>query len=698
MLATLRKFPLRNRKRYRGIKRTSSFIAVAVAAACIAPGALAQKLVGGGTVGGNVSVPLLTPNVNATNTTYHNNNQRTGLNPNEIAFTTATPSNPGTNFGKLWNRPVDGTIYTQPLFVPNVQLPNVGDVLNRGTLNKNGVYNMVIVATSHNSVFAFDAGGSARLTTPTLQNTTVRTAPLWKINFNFPNAMVGPVPTDDVNSTDLPPEIGIIGTPVINVSTDPKTGFQKGTLYVIVKTKEAGSYAQRIHAIDITTGLETTRPVMISASVPGVGDGSTFDFNTFTSTVPFDPLWENQQAALTLANGNLYVTWGSHGDNGPYHGWVLAYTTPGLQLVGAFNTTPDADSTQLIYPGGGGIWMGGAGPAVDPAGNLFLATSTGLFDASGFLAGGRDYGQSVLKLNLANPAVAGVVDPGTVLDYFTPFNWEDLSTALLDLGSGGVVVLPDVGNTSNPNLAGAAGTDGTIYLLDRDNMGQFSIGSNAIVQELDQAVGPIFGVPAFFNGTLYYQGTGDFLKAFQFQNGLLNPTPTSRTRTRIDFPGSAPVVTSKPDGSNGIVWTLERFTPPAIIPNFGIPEPTPYSVIHAYDASNLNRELFNSLQSGARDLTSNATYTSLTVANGRAYVGGINELTTFGNFTDNGITPAATQADHFLVTGPTLASQRVGNWYSLTAVGPDNNPITLNSTVHLSYRAQIGRASCRERV
>ena len=278
MLATLRKFPLQNCKRHSGGTRTAPFVALALAVACVTPIPAAAQATKPrakpAAATGIGTIQLITPNVNASVLTYHNNNQRTGTNPNEIAFTTAAPNNnPGaSNFGKLWSRPVDGTIYTQPLFVPAVQFPKLPDVLNRSQTN--GVYNAVFVCTTHNSVYAFDGGGSARLISPTLANTSVRTLPLWRLNFNSASAQVGPVQTTDVMSEDLLPEIGIIGTPVIDSVTDSATGFQKGTMYVVVKTKEGGNFAQRIHAIDITTGSETGRPILISAGVLGTGDGS----------------------------------------------------------------------------------------------------------------------------------------------------------------------------------------------------------------------------------------------------------------------------------------------------------------------------------------------------------------------------------------------------------------------------------------
>jgi hypothetical protein len=686
MLPMLRKYSAwdwRQSSRY-ARPATYAALAVTVAAAALAPSAaIAQRSKVGVGRGGS---PRAVVNTSTSIATYHNDNQRTGLNQTETAFITsgAAANVNAAKFGKIWSRTVDGTIYTQPLFVPAVQFPNVPDVLN-STL-RNGVYNAVFVATTHNSIYAFDAGGSAPITHTGIPSTAVRTLPLWHINFNSVNARVGPVPLEDVASEDLQPEIGIMGTPVIDVQTNPGTGRRSGTLFVVVKTKEGNDYAQRLHAIDITTGRERSElgsPLLIQASVTGVGDGSVFVNGN--PTVFFDPLWENQQAALTLANGALYVEWGSHGDNGPFHGWVMVFSTSKLRLLGAFNTSPDASSDFSSFPAGAGIWAGGAAPAADAAGNLYLATGAGVFDASPLVGGGRDLGNTVLKLNFLHPTMP-------VLDYFTPNNWLLLSQSQLDLGSGGVMVLPPVGNLATPNLAALAGTEGTIYLMDRDNLGQFATDSDNVVQSIPDAVGPIYGLPAFFNNQLYYQGTGDVMKVFQFQTGLLNPTPVMEGTTTFGFPGATPSITTSPGGSNAIVWALERFVPPDILPGFGIPERAPFSVLHAYDANNIQNELFSSLDMGTRDLASSAVYTPATVVNGRAYIGGGSELSAFGNFVDNGVAARPASADHYIISGPDFVAQGTSNWYSITAIGPDGNPINATGPVHISARTFGGPA------
>ena len=657
-----------------------------------------------------IAVPLVKPSV----TTYHNNNQRTGVSANENAFTTGIGTNLSADtFGKLWTRPIDGSVYAQPLYVPCINFPNLKDLSNQPV----GVYNAVFVCTTHNSIYAFDGGGSAQIKNPASASFAVRDTPLWKINFNSPNAGVVPVSEGDVQSGDISPEIGIIGTPVIDSRINPKTGYSTGTMYVVVKTKEGGNgYAQKLHAIDIATGAERFdmgSPLTISASVDGNGDGSLTD-DLGNSYVPFDPLMENQQAALTLVNAGtadatLYIAWGSHGDVTPYHGWVMSFNANTLTPKGVFNSSPNRSN--LAIADGGGIWGGGAGPAVDATGCVYVATGAGDFNADPVaFTGGTEYGNSVLKLSfegpIAPPPNGGVKTNGrvikkkirgassplaSVLDYFTPFNWSELSASQTDLGAGGIVLLPDVGNTTTPNLLVAAGKEGKIYLINRNGMGGFTFGTDNVVQTLDNAVGEIYGVPAFLNNTLYYQGTGDQLKAFKFENGLLNPIPSSVSSHLAEYPGATPVITTSPDGANAIVWTLERTTfAPYVV---GFPLEIPVSVLHAYDANDVSKELYSGFGAGMRDVPGTSVqFTLPTIANGRAYVASENSFTAYGFFAANGVKPKPTQAHHFIVTGPLFGEagvnvpQNVNEWYSVTAIGPDGAPIKLNSNIHLSWR------------
>src|SRR6266478_6194356 len=297
--------------------------------------------------------------------TQHNDNFRTGANTSE---TILTPSNvASTNFGKLFANPVDGRIYAQPLYVQGVVIPG------------KGTHNVAFVATEHDSVYAFDADTAG--------------APLWQITLldSAHGAPAGAttVPNGDLSTTDIVPEIGITGTPVIDLSTN--------TMYVVGKTKEGTTYVQRLHALDITTGAEKFGgPVALSGSVSGTGNGS------LNSVLTWDPKWENNRPGLLLFNGVVYIGFGSHGDNGPWHGWILAYNASTLTQTGAWCASPNGS--------GNGIWMSGAGLAADvpdpvnhPYGRMFTVTGNGTYDATApNYNNSMDYGDSILKLDLAN--------------------------------------------------------------------------------------------------------------------------------------------------------------------------------------------------------------------------------------------------------------------------------------------------------
>jgi len=497
--------------------------------------------------------------------TYHNDTARTGQNLREFALTPATVNQ--IQFGMIFSCVVDGNVYAQPLYVANLAIPG------------QGTHNVVFVATEHDSVFAFDADNPA-------------CSQLWMTSFVDPNAGITTVPSDDVLTNDIVPEIGITGTPVI----DP----QSRTLYVVAKTKENGSYLQRLHALDITTGAEKFGgPVVIQASVPGTGDG-----NDGLGNVPFDPLRQLQRAALLLANSVVYVAFGSHGDIDPYHGWLLGYDAATLQQVAVFNTTPNGSQ--------GAIWQSGDGPSADASGNIFVITGNGTFDAD---AGGVDFGESFLRLSTN----AGGL---TLVDFFTAFNHALLDANDQDLGSSGPLLLPDQTGTAHPHLILGAGKDGNGYLVDRDNMGQFNPADNSrIVQTIAIFPNAIFGAPAFWENNVYFLAQGDVLKAFQLSGGLLSTTPTSQASTVFGFPGGTPVISAN-GSTNGIVWVLDNSA-------FGTSGP---AVLHAHDATNVATELWNSRQAAnSRDQAGPAVkFTVPTVVNGRVYVGGQNQLTVFG--------------------------------------------------------------------
>ena len=502
--------------------------------------------------------------------TWRYDNARDGQNLQETVLNTANVNK--TQFGLLASYAVDGQVYAQPLYVPNVAIQGMG------------TYNVVYVATENDSVYAFDADG-------------VATAPLWQKSLINPGAGITTVPASAVQSDSVMPVIGITSTPVIDPST--------GTLYVVPYTEENGVFIYRLHALDITNGEEKfggpTLP--ISATVTGNGSGSS------NGSVSFDAFKQNQRPALLLLNGVVYLAFASgHMDNDPYHGWLLGYSAQSLgqgsgQGQGSgpeqvFNSTPDGYK--------GGVWQSGTGPAADAFGNIYFLTGNGTFDAN---IGGLDYGDTVLKLT--TPSL-------TASDYFTPYNQDTLSESDQDFGSGGPLLLPDQ-TGAIPHLLFTGGKDGTIYLLNRDNMGHFQAGSDSqIVQSLPAIVPGIFATGAAWQNNIYLAALGDYLKQFRLINGQLTPGPIAQTVTLYPYPGASPVVTS--NGSNdAIVWSLQDAAA-------GAP-----AVLVADDAANIANELYDSNQSGTRDqLDAGVKFAVPLVANGKAYVGTSGHLAIFG--------------------------------------------------------------------
>jgi hypothetical protein len=509
---------------------------------------------------------------------------RTGLNDSETAL---SPGNVNASqFGRLFSYSIDGTADASPLYVPAISIPG------------QGVHNVVFVATEHDSVYAFDA--DAR-----------QSGPLWRVSFINPANGVTTVPPNDTGECcDISPEIGITGSPVIDPSTN--------TLYVVAKTKEVvggtTTYYHRLHALDLATGAEKLGgPVILHASAPGTGDGST------GGSVPFDSLHENQRPALLLSNGVVYVGFGAHGDQRPYHGWVLGYNAANLNQALVYITTPNDPGTQKTGAGsGGGIWQSGDGLATDSTGNIFFVTGNGLFDAN---KGGKDYGDSLLKINPL----------GALLDFFTPHDQQSMNDNDIDLGSGGVLLLPDQPGP-HTHLAITAGKNGTIYLVDRDNMGHYNAANDSqIVQTIvnifphgDFTTGN-FKAPVYWNHNVYFSADKDNLKAFSLTNGLLSTTPTSISSLQPSYPG-ATLGMSSSGATNAILWAIQRVD---LDPN-GVGVRGPGS-LHAFDANNLGTELYNSDQSGSRDvLDYTAKWSSPLIANGKVYVASLSQLTIYG--------------------------------------------------------------------
>jgi hypothetical protein len=521
--------------------------------------------------------------------TYHNDLARSGANLSETTLTHANVNS--ATFGKLFSYSVDGYIYAQPLYVPNVTLPD------------GSVHNIVFVATEHDSVYAFDANNS---------DPTQGGGLLWQDSFIDPTSGITPVPAADTQTNDIVPEVGITGTPVIDASS--------GVLYVVTKTKEVRSdgdhYVQTLQALDIATGKEVyggpgvvadtlylggdNYQLVSGVAVPGNGAGGA------NGVVAFNALREHQRSALALANGVVYVSWASHGDFDPYHGWVIGYDAHTLNPLAIFNDSSNGSR--------GGIWMAGGAPAVDASGNLYLAIGNGTFAVSGSESPG--YGDSIVKL-----------DPNLqVTDSFTPYEEDDLDMYDLDLGSGGVLLLPDsVGSAAHPQLMVQAGKEGKIYLLDRNDLGQFQRLGGAtddVVQVIPNAVqGYVMSTPAFFNGMIYIQGIEDDLQAYRIADGRIAPTPVFRTgQVFMDELGGTASISAN-GTTDGIVWTLDVR---------GVYTGSP-AVLYAYNADGLSQELYDSTQAGSRDVLGNAVkFTVPTIADGEVFVGTQNTLEVLG--------------------------------------------------------------------
>ena len=501
--------------------------------------------------------------------TYHNNTSRNGSNTQEYALSPSTVTT--STFGKLFSCTVDGAVYAQPLWVPTLTISSAK-------------HNVIFVATQHESLYAFDADANTSPCTP-----------LWHANLidaahgglsgetSVPSGIGGLV---GAGYGDISPEVGVTGTPVIDLGTN--------TLYVVSKSviPSGPSFYQRLHAIDLLTGTEKfSGPATIAGTYPGSGDGGT--------TVTWVPRQQNQRAGLALVNGIIYIGWASHEDQTPYYGWLMAFNATTLSPLGVFNTTPNA--------GLGGIWMGGGAPSADSSNNLYVITANGNFDATNLSAPNNDYGDSFLKLssNL------------TVSQYFTPSDQSADNLNDQDFGSGGAAILVDLApNGSNPtHLVLGGGKDGNLYLLNRDQMG--GSGDTNAWQVLSLGNG-IFGTAAFWNSAFYLAGTGGRLQEFSLNSSTakLNTSPISTTTATFGFPGATPSVSSMPNDTNGIVWALDNSqycTPQS--PGCG---PT---VLHAYDATNLATELWNSSQGSGNSAGYAVKFTVPTVANGKVYIG-----------------------------------------------------------------------------
>ena len=519
---------------------------------------------------------------------YRYDQSSSGVNAQE---TTLTPANVNAaSFGKIAATPVDGQVYAQPLYLTGVNIAG-------------GTHNVVYVATEHDSVYAIDSNTGAVL---------------W--HDSFLGQGITTVPYQDVESPAIEPEMGITATPVI----DPNTN----SIYVLANTKEVRAdgthYVYKLHVLNITTGAEnlggpltiadtvfdgTNYTYVSGPSIDGTGVGSV------NGKLTFNALREFSRVGMTEEFGNIFMAFGSHPDVDPAHGWVLGVNARTLSLWAAVSLTPNGDL--------GDIWQDGNSITVDANGNMYVVTGNGTFDSTlnsaGFPVNG-DYGNSIVKLAYdpnSSPTNQNINGYGLkVVDYFTPSNQQVLSDQDLDLGSGGIMLLPQsAGSAATPDLLVQGSKQGTVYLVNYDNLPGFNPNGDQVAQEAPGLFSSVYTTPAYFNGTLYYAANTNHAKAFSLTNGQFSTTPTSVSADTFGYPGATPTISAN-GTTNGIVWMIDTTT----------------KELRAYDASNLAHELYNSNQApGAADQFGSAVKFSVpTVADGHVFVGTQNSLVIYG--------------------------------------------------------------------
>jgi hypothetical protein len=480
---------------------------------------------------------------------------RSGSNPQE---TILTPANVvWTQFGKLFSQPVDGAIVGQALYLPNVSIPY------------KGTHNVVYVATMNDTVYAFDADNDIG----------ANALPLWKKRVLVSGATPVPMSVQGGAATTAWTEVGVVSTPVIDAST--------GTLYLLAKDYINGVAKNRLWGLNVSSGAQKFTPVPISAT-----------FNSAGKTYIFNNLPQVNRPALLLSSGTIYIAFGSNGIEGSDQGWVIGYsaissTNPAPHFIGAFNDEPGHFN--------GAIWQQGAGPSADANGNVYVET------AEGPVVAGTNFGVSVLKLAKRNGNLS-------LADWFTPYNWKYLCQYDKDFDNS-VLLLPQQAGL-HPNLAIAVGKQGTLYLLDRTNMGHLcstcTIRDTQIVQELPMAGGPLESSLVYWNGRVYSTGAGAPIKAWSLKNGLLSTAPVAQS---VILPGGHSPVLSSYQANNGILWQLNGLGPNAL---------------QAFDAMTL-KQIYSAGQSNGRDaLPSMPHFAQLMEVHGKVYVGTNSSLVVFG--------------------------------------------------------------------
>jgi hypothetical protein len=503
--------------------------------------------------------------------TWRNDNSRSGINSQELALSPATVS--AATFGKLISCPIDGYAYAQPLYVPNLAIPG------------NGTHNVIFVATEKDSVFAFDADAS-----PCVQ--------LWQAGLVPAGWEAIETPNLNITSTDLVPFVGITGTPVI--------GIGSSMLYAVAaaQTIELNpTYGQWLYALDLATGQLEIQPNGVRIASPS------------GQNPVFLPMLENQRSALLLDNGTVYVAFGSYGGQGNYHGWLFGYEASSLLQTGTFDVTPSGIE--------GGIWQSGGGPSVDVNHNIFVDTGEGTFN-EGQPEVTYSYSNSFLRLGTAGGL--------SISDNFTPCDETSDETAGQDVGAGAPVLLPDsAGSPSQPHLLIGGSKAGSLYVVNRDDMGQNSSpcpDSTARVQTISAGPGPILSTPLFWNNSVYVAPGNENLMAFPMSAGILASSPSaSESPEALGPQGATPAISANGTNSStnsAILWLIDS--------SGALATPNTSAILRAYDPNNLSNEIYNSATAAAsRDTAGLAVKFAVpTVANGKVYVGTQTELDVYG--------------------------------------------------------------------
>ena len=510
-------------------------------------------------------------------TTFHNDNSRSGVQASEVTLTKSNVN--ATTFGKTLTFTVDGDVYAQPLYLGSL------------TMSDGKLHNVLFVATQHDWVYAFDANGNNPAAGYLWRTSLLEGTETW-------------VSSGDVGTGDISPDIGVTGTPVIDRGGS--------TLYVVAKSKTTSGttvFTQRLHALNLVDGTEKLNgPTVIQATVSGTGAGGT--------TVSFDPLKNNQRAGLLFAAtpggasaDSVFITWASHGDNTPYHGWVISYNSANIsQKTGVWIDTPNGVQ--------GGIWMSGGGLAADGSGNIIGATGNGTFDGN---TTGPDYGDSLFRLTATSSGLS-------LADWFTPIDQASLDGSDQDFGVSGPLLLPTQSG-SIPHLVATSDKSGQIYLANRDNMGHFNPNVNQDVQDFGDGGNSIHSNFAFFNNQLYLAPDGGAAETWTFNPSTEKFTTTVSSKSAHTFgcngcDGSGSNLAVSANGTqNGIVWAIDYSA-------YG----SGPAVLYAFDTANLATQLYASSQAANnRDQGATAVkFMSPTIANGQVYVGGRNAVVAYG--------------------------------------------------------------------